>query len=161
MIFRHVIATTMVLAASSQVSAQGYLEAMDSFEFSAKLNHAAKSCETMGYTVDFDAIKAFGMDNVAAAVADGVSVDVAQNLALSALKEEGERQEFLNQHFMKNIETAEAAGDTDRMTYLLEGYFNRWSNTCAELSSDPRSEDFFSVGDSDLVKDWRELFGNR
>lgn len=119
------------LVLASPAAGQDYLRHMDTFRFAAQVVASARSCQSAGFIVSFDAAEEVGRSAIAAAVRDGMPVGTANDLAVGALKDERERLDLL----LARVREAPA----ERKAAETETFIDFWAERCAGLAGDSRS----------------------
>lgn len=118
-----------------------YLSHIDAFKFASKMLTSTASCKRFVTTVDSDGITRYANSTITDAVKDGLTVETANTLFLSELRDEGARQDYIVDDFKKNFKGDESQKDAG----ALREFLKYWKTRCDSLVNDERSSDYFKM----------------
>jgi hypothetical protein len=116
-----------------------YLNHIDEFKFASEMLTSSASCKHFAFEPDETGIQKYAESTISDAVKDGMSVDIANQLFLSELRDDQKRQEYIN----KNFEINQKTDSTDEQGGPAEEYLSYWMKRCVRLSQDVRSSKYF------------------
>ena len=132
-----ITAATPVLAQTTD-----YLAHIEQFKYAARMNTSVASCKSLTVKVDARGILDYTNQLIVDAVKDGISVNIANQLAKTELDNEADSLEFIESDYKSNVKR-----HPEQKQQLTEKYLDFWFERCARLSVDDRSSSFFVLPD--------------
>lgn len=133
----------LVLSKPSFAESPDYLDFMDRADALMELVISAKSCESLGMIVDWEAVRKIPDRLESYAVRNGIERETyALPYMAQSIRQKREDEDFLNKYYEENPEK-------------IDEYSQHWINRCAKLGANELTKEYVSLSE-DMAEDEKD-----